>query len=171
MEGVEPAHAPVGDHGVDVVGGRHVVRRFEQRSRAPTTSKYLAISSGGEADTKRPHMRRTVPPAGGRPGAGFALDTWGNMVSVKRTITGRTSSRTMSLGDLRQFIGSLDGLPDEAEVKAKVTLRKHLRSVTVEEDDGGFRDFVRAVEQGGDTPAESRKARSAKQQPRESSAV
>ncbi len=77
----------------------------------------------------------------------------------------------MSLGDLRQFIGSLDGLPDEAEVKAKVTMRKHLRSVTVEEDDGGFRDFVRAVEQGGDTSAESRKARSAKQQPRETSAV
>jgi hypothetical protein len=78
----------------------------------------------------------------------------------------------MSLGDLRQFIGSLDGLPDEAEVKAKVTLRKHLRSVTVEEDDGGFRDFVRAVEHGDDeTRAEARKGRASKQQSRESSAV
>ena len=77
----------------------------------------------------------------------------------------------MSLGDLRQFIGSLDGLPDEAEVKAKVTLRKHLRSVTVEEDDSGFRDFVRAVEQGGDTPAETRKARTSKKPSRETSAV
>ena len=63
----------------------------------------------------------------------------------------------MSLGDLRQFIGSLAGLPDEAEVKAKVTLRKHLRSVTVEEDDGGFRDFVRAVEHGDDERTEARK--------------
>jgi hypothetical protein len=89
---------------------------------------------------------------------------------VKRTITGRTASRTMSLGDLRQFIGSLDGLPDEAEVKAKVTLRKHLRSVTVEEDDSGFRDFVRAVE-GGDSSAESRGARPTKKQSRESTAV
>jgi hypothetical protein len=79
------------------------------------------------------------------------------MCSVKRTITGRTASRTMSLGDLRQFIGSLDGLPDEAEVKAKVTFRKHLRSVTVEEEDGGFRDFVRSVKPEGG--ADSRSAR------------
>lgn len=77
----------------------------------------------------------------------------------------------MSLGDLRQFIGSLGGLPDEAEVKAKVTWRKHLRSVTVEEDDGGFRDFVRAVEQGADTSTEARKGRAPKQQSRESTAV
>ena len=90
---------------------------------------------------------------------------------MKRTITGRTASRTMSLGDLRQFIGSLDGLPDEAEVKAKVTLRKHLRSVTVEEDDSGFRDFVRAVGHGEEASTEARKGRASKQQSRESSAV
>ena len=72
---------------------------------------------------------------------------------MKRTITGSTASRTMSLGDLRQFIGTLDGLPDEAQVKAKVTFRKLLRSVTVEEDDAGFRDFVRAVEKGDDREA------------------
>ena len=81
---------------------------------------------------------------------------------MKRTITGRTASRTMSLGDLRQFIGSLAGLPDEAEVKAKVTLRKHLRSVTVEEDDGGFRDFVRAVEHGDDESARGPQGRASK---------
>jgi hypothetical protein len=51
----------------------------------------------------------------------------------------------MTLGDLRQFIASLDGLPDEASVKARVTFRKNLRSVTIEEDDSGFRDFVAAV--------------------------
>jgi hypothetical protein len=63
---------------------------------------------------------------------------------VKRTITGQSGAR-MTLGDLRKFVGSLDGLPDAATVKAKVTFRKHLRSVTVEEDDNGFDDFVRAV--------------------------
>ncbi len=72
---------------------------------------------------------------------------------MKRTITGRTASHTMTLGDLRQFLASLDGLPDEASVKARVTLRKHLRSVTVEEDDLGFRDYIRAV--GPDRPAEA----------------
>lgn len=64
---------------------------------------------------------------------------------MKRTITGR-SARTMTLGDLRQFIASLDGLPDDASVKARVTLgRRHLRSVTVEEEDIGFHDCLRAV--------------------------
>jgi hypothetical protein len=92
------------------------------------------------------------------------------MEAVKRTITGRTASRTMSLGDLRQFIGSLDSLPDEAQVKAKVTFRKLLRSVTVEEDDAGFRDFVRA-KQGDDKPAEARKARAPKQVSPEGSSV
>jgi hypothetical protein len=67
------------------------------------------------------------------------------MVGVKRTITGLTASRTMTLGDLRQFLSSLDGLPDEASVKARVTFRKRLRSLTVEEDDLGFRDYLRAV--------------------------
>jgi hypothetical protein len=77
----------------------------------------------------------------------------------------------MSLGDLRQFIGTLDGLPDEAQVKAQVTWGKRLRSVTVEEDDGGFRDFVRAIEQDDDTPTQGRKARAPKQVSPESSAV
>jgi hypothetical protein len=93
------------------------------------------------------------------------------MGAVKRTITGRTASRTMSLGDLRQFIGTLDSLPDEAQVKAKVTFRKLLRSVTVEEDDAGFRDFVRAIEKGDDKPTEARKARAPKQVSPESSSV
>ena len=90
---------------------------------------------------------------------------------MKRTITGRTASRTMSLGDLRQFIGTLDGLPDEAQVKAKVTFRKLLRSVTVEEDDAGFRDFVRAAKEGDDKPTEARKARGPKQVSPEGSSV
>ena len=90
---------------------------------------------------------------------------------MKRTITGRTASRTMSLGDLRQFIGTLDGLPDEAQVKAKVTFRKLLRSVTVEEDDAGFRDFVRAVEKDDEKPTETRRSRAPKQVSPESSSV
>jgi hypothetical protein len=76
---------------------------------------------------------------------------------VKRTITGRTATRTMTLGDLRQFIASLDGLPDEASVKARVTFRKYLREVTIEEDDSGFRDFVAAV--ATDTPERADKGR------------
>jgi hypothetical protein len=89
------------------------------------------------------------------------------MVGVKRTITGLTSARTMTLGDLRQFLASLDGLPDDASVKARVTFRKHLRSVTVEEDDLGFRDYIRAVgpDPAGQSakPSETAKAKPAKQ--------
>lgn len=52
----------------------------------------------------------------------------------------------MTLGDLRQFVASIEGVPDEALIKARVTFGKHLRSLTVEEDDVGFREFVRAVQ-------------------------
>jgi hypothetical protein len=64
---------------------------------------------------------------------------------MKRTITGRPSGRTMTLGDLREFVASLEALPDEASVRARVTLGKQVRSVTVEEDDPGFRDFRSAL--------------------------
>lgn len=68
---------------------------------------------------------------------------------MKRTITGVNANGSMSLGDLRQFIASLDGLPDEASVRARVSFRKNLRSVTVEEEDVGFRDYMRAVGSDG----------------------
>jgi hypothetical protein len=67
------------------------------------------------------------------------------MGAMKRTITGRPGTRTMTLGDLRQFLASIEGIPDEAEIKARVTWGKRLRSVTVEEDDVGFRDYIKAV--------------------------
>jgi hypothetical protein len=51
----------------------------------------------------------------------------------------------MTLGDLRQFLASIGEVPDEAVIKARVTLGRQLRSLTVEEDDVGFRDYVRAV--------------------------
>lgn len=51
----------------------------------------------------------------------------------------------MTLGDVRQFVASLEKLPDDAVVKAKVTFGKHLRSITVEEEDPGFRDYLQAV--------------------------
>jgi hypothetical protein len=70
---------------------------------------------------------------------------------MRRTITGRPANRRMSLGDLRQFVASIEGIPDEAFVKARVTFGKHLRSVTVEDDDVGFRDYVRAVKPADDT--------------------
>jgi hypothetical protein len=64
---------------------------------------------------------------------------------MKRTITGRAAARSMTLGELRQFIATLESLPDEALVKARSTFRHHVRSVTVEEDDVGFNAYVRAV--------------------------
>ncbi len=84
---------------------------------------------------------------------------------MKRTITGRTATGSMTLGDLRQFVASLDGLPDEASVKARVSFRKHLRSLTVEEDDVGFRDYIKAVgdESAAGKPAEGRKSREVRQ--------
>lgn len=69
---------------------------------------------------------------------------------MRRTITGRSANHRMSLGDLRQFVASLKDLPDEATIKARVTFGKHLRSLTVEEDDVGFRDDVRSVKAEND---------------------
>lgn len=88
---------------------------------------------------------------------------------MKRTITGLTATGSMTLGDLRQFVASLDSLPDEASVKARVSFRKHLRSLTVEEDDLGFRDYIRAVAPEGaekkpaEKGAEPRKSREVRQ--------
>jgi hypothetical protein len=56
----------------------------------------------------------------------------------------------MTLGELRQFVSSIEGLPDDALIKTQVTWRKHLRAVTVEEEDVGFRDYVKAVGSKGD---------------------
>jgi hypothetical protein len=67
------------------------------------------------------------------------------MEGVKRTITGQATTRRMTLGDLRQFLASIENVPDEALLRAKVTLGRQLRSLTVEEDDVGFADYVRAV--------------------------
>jgi hypothetical protein len=67
------------------------------------------------------------------------------MDGVRRTITGSNAAGTMTLGDLRQFVASLEGLPDDAAVKAKTSLRRRLRAITVEEDDHGFRDYIRSV--------------------------
>jgi hypothetical protein len=66
---------------------------------------------------------------------------------------------------LRQFVSSIEGLPDDALVKTQVTWRKHLRAVTVEEADVGVRDYVKAVGSKGDVerrkPGERTPARSA----------
>jgi hypothetical protein len=58
----------------------------------------------------------------------------------------------MTLGDLRQFLASIENVPDDALIRTKVTLARHLRSVTVEEEDVGFRDYVRAVSPGDGGP-------------------
>ena len=89
---------------------------------------------------------------------------------MKRTITGVNANGSMSLGDLRQFIASLDGLPDEASVRARVSFRKNLRSVTVEEEDIGFNDYMKAVgrDAPGSTGAEADKSTETSTEPRAS---
>jgi hypothetical protein len=69
---------------------------------------------------------------------------------VKRTITGRADDRTMTLRDLRQFVASLEGFPDEAPVRANVTWGKHLRSLTVEDANVGFGDYIRSIKADDD---------------------
>lgn len=76
---------------------------------------------------------------------------------MKRTITARAAARTMTLGDVRQFLASIDSVPDEALIKVRSTLfGRHLRMLTVEEDDVGFQAYVRAVgadeDKAGDPP-------------------
>jgi hypothetical protein len=89
---------------------------------------------------------------------------------MKRTITGRAAARSMTLGELRQFVASIESLPDEALIKTRTTFRRNLRSLTVEEDDVGFRDYVRAV--GKPEPAKGADAgRGAKSKATEASGV
>lgn len=61
----------------------------------------------------------------------------------------------MTLGELRQFVSSIQGLPDDALIKTQVTWRKHLRAVTVEEEDVGFCEYVKAVGSKGDVERKS----------------
>ena len=56
----------------------------------------------------------------------------------------------MSLGDLRKFLSSIDNVPDESEVKARVTFRKQLRSITIDDDDVGFKSYVGADDADAD---------------------
>jgi hypothetical protein len=48
------------------------------------------------------------------------------------------------------------GSVDDALIKTQVTWRKHLRTVTVEDEDVGFRDYVKAV--GSKDDVERRKS-------------
>jgi hypothetical protein len=51
----------------------------------------------------------------------------------------------MTLGDIRRFLDSIKGIADDTPVKAKVTVQKRLVSLTVEEEDLEFRDYIRQV--------------------------
>jgi hypothetical protein len=51
----------------------------------------------------------------------------------------------MTLGDIRRFLDSIKGIADDTPVKAKVTVQKRLVSLTVEEEDLEFRDYIRSV--------------------------
>jgi hypothetical protein len=65
---------------------------------------------------------------------------------MKRTITGLATNRRMTLGDLRMFLASIENVSDEAYIKGRTGFGRHLRSLTVEEEDVGFDDYVRAVQ-------------------------
>jgi hypothetical protein len=52
---------------------------------------------------------------------------------VNRIITGEATGNRMTVGELRAFLDSLEGVPDDTPVKAKTTRGSHLRSVTIEE--------------------------------------
>ena len=72
----------------------------------------------------------------------------------------------MTLGDLRKFLASLDGIGDETPVKARVTLAKHLRSVTVEDDEPGLKEYLRSIgSDADDKGTDSEAARSTKPRP------
>lgn len=89
---------------------------------------------------------------------------------MKRTITGRANDRTMNLGDLREFVASLTGFPDTAPVKASVTWGKHLRSLTVEDDNVGFGDYIRSItpDADNDNPGDLDEAKETKPRARTS---
>jgi hypothetical protein len=63
----------------------------------------------------------------------------------------------MSLGDIRKFLGSIESLPDESPVKAKVGFGKLLRSLTVEDEEVGLTDYLRAIAPEADEIAADRK--------------
>ena len=67
------------------------------------------------------------------------------MDCMKRTITGLATNRRMTLGDLRHFLSSIENVPDEAVIKGRVGFGRGLKSVTVEEEDIGFDEYISAV--------------------------
>lgn len=58
----------------------------------------------------------------------------------------------MTLGDLRKFLSSIEGIADESPVRARVTFRKHLREITVDDLDLGFHDYIRSVRLDDEDP-------------------
>jgi hypothetical protein len=60
----------------------------------------------------------------------------------------------MTLGDLRKFLASIDNIGDEAPVKARVSFGKHLRELTIEDEEPGLKDYLRSMGLGEETRAE-----------------
>jgi hypothetical protein len=59
----------------------------------------------------------------------------------------------MTLGDVRKFLTSIESLPDESPVRARLGWGKVLRELTVEDEDVGFRDYIRSVTPDDDISA------------------
>jgi hypothetical protein len=51
----------------------------------------------------------------------------------------------MTLGDLRKFIASIDNIGDEAPIRARVSFRKYLRELTIEDEEPGLQDYLRSM--------------------------
>jgi hypothetical protein len=60
----------------------------------------------------------------------------------------------MTLGDLRTFIASVDNIGDETPVKARVSFRKYLRELTIEDEEPGLQDYLRSMGVGEEAQAE-----------------
>jgi hypothetical protein len=51
----------------------------------------------------------------------------------------------MTLGDLRKFLASIDNIGDEAPVKARVSFRKYLRELTIEDEEPGLKEYLLSI--------------------------
>jgi hypothetical protein len=63
----------------------------------------------------------------------------------------------MTLGDLRRFLSSIDNIGDEAPVKARVSFRKHLRELTIEDEEPGLKDYLSSMGLGEEAQPEPRR--------------
>ncbi len=72
----------------------------------------------------------------------------------------------MTLGDLRKFLASIDNIGDEAPVKARVSFRKYLRELTIEDEEPGLKDYLRSIGIGEEADPEPERETTARSKSR-----